>query len=75
MKREIVCVLGEIPCDQSKNFLRDYLAMDEAAAGKSAAPLFEEATRAFLRQPVAAGELGGQGHQHPSHPAASQHRA
>jgi HEAT repeat protein len=31
--------------------------MDEATAGRSAAPLFEEATRAFLRQEVTAEEL------------------
>jgi hypothetical protein len=33
--------------------------MDEATAGKYAAPLFEEATRAFLHQEVIAGELQG----------------
>jgi HEAT repeat protein len=57
LKREIICVLGELPCEESKKFLRDYLAMDEATAGKSASPLFEEATRAFLRQKVTAEEL------------------
>jgi hypothetical protein len=57
LKREIMCVLGELPCDESKRFLRDYLALDEATAGKSAAPLFEEATRALLRHEVTAREL------------------
>jgi len=59
MKREIICALGELPCEESKKFLRDYVAMDEATPGKSAAPLFEDATRALLRQQVTAGELRG----------------
>jgi hypothetical protein len=57
MKREIMCVLGELPCAASRKFLREYLAMDEATAGRSAAPLFEEATRAFLHQEVTSEEL------------------
>jgi hypothetical protein len=57
MKREIICVLGELPCAASRRFLREYLAMDEATAGKSAALLFEEATRAFLCQEVTTQEL------------------
>ncbi|MHB8862410.1 MAG: glycerophosphodiester phosphodiesterase [Pirellulaceae bacterium] len=57
MKGEIVRVLGELPCEESKKFLRDYLAMDDATAGKSAAPLFEEATQAYLHQQVTAEEL------------------
>jgi hypothetical protein len=57
MKREMICALGELDCEPSRRFLREYLAMDDAAAGKSAAPLFEEATRAFLVQQVTAEEL------------------
>jgi hypothetical protein len=57
LKREIVCVLGELSCEESKKFLRGYLAMDEATAGKSAALLFEEATRALLRQQITVEEL------------------
>jgi hypothetical protein len=45
MKRELICVLGELSCEPSRKFLREYLALDEATAGQSAAPLFEEATR------------------------------
>ena len=59
LKREIVCTLGALPCKETKEFLREYLARDEAAAGKSAAPVFEEATRAFLRGEVTAEELQG----------------
>jgi hypothetical protein len=59
LKREIICVLGELPCEESKKLLRDYLAMDEATAGRSASPLFEEATRAFLCQKATAEELQG----------------
>jgi hypothetical protein len=57
MKREIICVLGELRCGPARKFLREYLAMDEATAGKSASLLFEEATQAFLRQSVTAEEL------------------
>jgi|GEM_PF-1217169 len=57
LKREIICVLGELPCDASRKFLREYLAMDEATAGTFGPPLFEEATRALLCQPVTAEEL------------------
>jgi hypothetical protein len=57
MKGEIIRVLGELSGEASRKFLRAYLAMDEAAASKSAPPLFEEATRAFLRQEVTTGEL------------------
>lgn len=59
MKREIICVLGELPCEAGRKFLREYLAMDEAAAGKLGPPLFEEAARAMLRQQVTAEELEG----------------
>ncbi len=57
LKREIICVLGELPCEESKRFLREYLAMDEATAGRFAGPFFEEATRALLRHNVTAEDL------------------
>ena len=57
LKREIICVLGELPCEAGRKFLREYLAMDEATVGKFGPPLFEEATRALLRQQVPAEEL------------------
>ena len=57
MKREIICALGELPCEASRKFLREYVAMDEATAGKFAPPLFEEATRALLRQEITDEEL------------------
>lgn len=59
MKREIICALGELPCAASKDFLNEYLAMDKEAASKFAPLLFEEATRAMLRQTVTAEELEG----------------
>jgi len=59
LKREIICVMGELPCEESKQFLRKYLAMDEETAGKFAPPLFEEATRALLHQQVTAEEVRG----------------
>lgn len=59
LKLEIISVLGELPCEESRTFLREYLAMDEATAGEFAGPFFEEAARALLRQDVTAGELQG----------------
>ena len=56
-KLEMVVTLGDLPCEQSKAFLLDYLAMDENAAGKFSAPLFEEATKALLRQDLTRDEL------------------
>jgi hypothetical protein len=57
IKREIMATLGEVPCEQSKKFLVDYLAMDKQAVGRFAPPLFEEATKAVLRQNLAQNEL------------------
>jgi hypothetical protein len=57
IKREIIWVLGELPCEESKKFLSAYVAVAEAPADKSAAPLFEEATRALLRQELTADEV------------------
>jgi glycerophosphoryl diester phosphodiesterase len=57
LKREIICVLGKLSCEAGRKFLREYLAMDEAAAGKLAPLLFEEATRALLSQQVSPQEL------------------
>lgn len=57
LKREIICVLGELPCEPGRKFLREYLAMDETTASRFGGPFFEEATRALLRHQVTAEEL------------------
>lgn len=57
LKREIICVLGELPCQASRKFLHEYLAMDKETAEKFAPLLFEEATRALLHQKVTPQEL------------------
>jgi CubicO group peptidase (beta-lactamase class C family) len=57
LKREIICTLGELPCEAGRKFLHEYLAMDKETAEKVAPPLFEEATRALLRQKVTTQEL------------------
>ena len=57
LKREIICTLGELPCQAGRKFLREYLAMDKETAEKFAPPLFEEATRALLLQKVTLQEL------------------
>jgi len=50
MKREIIDVLGELPGEAGRQFLNEYLAMDEAEASRFSMPLFEEAARALLRR-------------------------
>lgn len=57
MKREIISVLGELPCEASAQFLTEYSRMDETAAGKFSMPQFEEATLALLRQNITAKQL------------------
>jgi len=57
LKLEIICVLGELRCKESRRFLSEYLAMDVANAGRFAGPMSEEATRALLRHNVTAEEL------------------
>lgn len=57
MKREIVCVLGDLACEESRRFLREYVALDEASVGEAGPPLFEEATRALLSHGVTDEEL------------------
>lgn len=57
LKREIICVLGDLPYQASRKFLREYLAMDKETAEKVAPPLFEDATRALLHQKVTPQEL------------------
>jgi Glycerophosphoryl diester phosphodiesterase family len=50
LKSEIMDTLGRLRCRRSTLFLRRYLAMDQATAGKFAPPLFEQATRSLLEQ-------------------------
>jgi uncharacterized protein len=57
VKREIICALGDLLCKPSKQFLCEYLSMDESNAARSAGPFFEDATRALLRQQVTADEI------------------
>lgn len=57
LKSEIIATLGELPCEQSKEFLLHYLAMDKEAVSVFAPPLFEEATKAFLRQNLSQNQL------------------
>ena len=57
LKQEIICTLGELSCEASRKFLREYLVMGKEKAEKFAPILFEEATRALLRQNVPAGAL------------------
>jgi hypothetical protein len=57
LKREITCVMGDLPCEPSRKFLWEYVAKDEVTASRFAGPFFEEATCALLRQEVTTEEL------------------
>src|SRR5262249_39713004 len=56
-KMMIVPVLGALPCEASKKFLRQYVAMSESEARELSVPQFEEATKALLRQRLNRAEL------------------
>jgi glycerophosphoryl diester phosphodiesterase len=49
--------LGELRCAASKNFLKEYLTMDEAQAREFSPPQFEEAAKALLRHDLSGDEL------------------
>jgi glycerophosphoryl diester phosphodiesterase len=56
-KMYILPALGELRCDASKKFLQEYVAMDEAKAREIAPLLFEDATKALLRQALMVEEI------------------
>lgn len=49
-KLHLLPALADLRCGASRRFLEEYLALDDARARAYAPPMFEEATRAFLRQ-------------------------
>jgi len=56
-KMYILPALGELCCDASKEFLREYVALNEDQARQLAPPMFAEAARALLRQNLMRDEL------------------
>lgn len=56
-KMYILPALGELRCDASKKFLQEYVTMDEAKAREFAPLLFEDATKALLRQKLTVEEI------------------
>jgi hypothetical protein len=56
-KMTILPTLGELRCPESKAFLQQYLSMDEARARELSPLLFEEGTRALLRQGLSREEV------------------
>lgn len=44
--------LADLRCGAARRFLRAYLALDESGASAFGPPLFEDATRALLQQPL-----------------------
>jgi hypothetical protein len=57
VKMYVLPALGDLRCDAARAFLKEYLAMDEAAARELAPIQFEEATRALLRQQLTREEI------------------
>lgn len=49
--------LGDLRCRAARRFLREYVALEEAVVREWGPPLFEDATRALLRQTVAWDEI------------------
>jgi hypothetical protein len=56
-KMEIIFALGSLPCAESKDFLLDYVDMDETEARRLSVPFFEAATLALLQQQLSDDEL------------------
>ena len=57
-KMYILPALGELQCAEAKQFLLEYLTMDEARARELSAPQFEEATQALLSYQLDSNEVG-----------------
>ena len=56
-KLYILPALGDLPCEASKSFLKEYLSMSEGAARELAPLQFEEATRSYFRQKLTREEV------------------
>ncbi len=59
VKMYILPALGEIRCPESREFLQEYLRMDEKQAKELAPLMWDEATRALLKQGLTLPELVG----------------
>lgn len=58
-KMYILPALGELKCAASKQFLLEYIAMEEAQARELAPLMYEDATRSLLRQELTQAEIEG----------------
>src|SRR3954469_19679255 len=58
-KMSIIPVLGELKCEASRNFLKEYVALSESEAREMSMPQFEEATKAFLQYRLTRTEILG----------------
>jgi hypothetical protein len=56
-KMYVLPALGDLPCAESKALLTEYVKLDEAAARELAPLLYEDATRALLRQDLTQADL------------------
>lgn len=56
-KLHLLPALADLRCGAARRFLREYLALDEAGASALGPPLFEDATRALLQQPLGVREI------------------
>jgi hypothetical protein len=66
-KLHLLPALADLRCGAAKRFLRECLALDEAAARAFGPPLFEDATRALLQQHLSAREIAELlGHPNPA---------
>jgi len=58
-KMMIIPALGELKCDATRTFLKEYVALSEVEARETAIPQFEEATKALLQQKLSRSEILG----------------
>lgn len=56
-KMYVLPALGDLPCAESKALLTEYVKLDEPAARELAPLLYEDATRALLRQDLTQADL------------------
>jgi hypothetical protein len=57
LKRNALEALGELPCRRAKRFLQQYVLAETARPARTGRPLYEEATKALLRQRLAWDEI------------------
>jgi glycerophosphoryl diester phosphodiesterase len=56
-KMYVLPALGDLPCEASKQFLMEYVALPEARVRELSPPAYDEATKALMKQPLSPTEI------------------